>query len=244
MKQTQPKELKMKDEQQKVEIISPSRSKSPRVGTIRMAMRLLIGGAVIGREELKKRFQEKQSETHFTAVELNEVTPIETDTDRLRYATLGAVTKSTNALQKGVSILGRISNKTYARLTHTLSPITNSNPMKPVRRQYQRFIDRGDMILSDWIATGRREEYLSRQLAQKAATETIEETLDYLAISPEMDELMLEQSGDLIEGVFGDAKGGISKNRLILLDWINASIFRRPRHKSDSKSDVGPPEGG
>lgn len=109
--------------------------------------------------------------------------------------------------------------------------------MSPVRRQYQRFIDRGDMIVSDWIATGRMEEYISRQLVQDTATESIEEVLDYLADSPEMDELIQEQSGDLIEDIFEDATGGISKTSLILVDWINTAILRKPRQSTKATSE-------
>ena len=41
-----------------------------------MLMRMALGGAVIGREEIKNRFQEKQSQTHIPGAELNRVTPI------------------------------------------------------------------------------------------------------------------------------------------------------------------------
>ena len=234
-------EILPKDEPQKDGIIPTTKPEAPRIGTVRMVMRLLFGSAVIGQEELKNRFQERQSETHVPPATLNEVTPLETDADRVKYATLGAVAKSSNVMQRGVSTLGRISNRAHGRFTRAFSPIANSRPMSPVRRQYQRFIDRGDMIVSDWIATGRREEYLSRQLAQDAATETIEETLDYLADSPELDELILEQSGDMVEDIFEDATGGISKSSLILLDWINSTVLRRPPHKPDSNADTTPP---
>jgi len=226
-----------KDELEKDGIIPAARYEAPRIGTVRMVMRLLIGSAVIGREELKRRFQDRQSEVHVSAVALNEVTPLETDADRAKYATLGAMVKSSDAMRRGVSTLGQISNRAHGRFTRSINPITNSRPMSPVRRQYQRFIDRGDMIVSNWIATGRMEEYLSRQLVQDTATEAIEETLDYLADSPEMDELIQEQSGDLVEDIFEDAMGGIPKTSLILVDWINTAILRKPRQSTKATSE-------
>ena len=234
-----------KDDPQRDGIIPTPRQEAPRIGTVRMVMRLLFGSAVIGQEELKNRFQERQSETHVPAVTLNEVTPLETDADRVKYATLGAVAKSSNAMRRGVSTLGRITNRAHGRFTRAFSPIANSRPMSPVRRQYQRFIDRGDMIVSDWIATGRREEYLSRQLAQDTATETIEETLDYLAESPQLDELVQRQSGDLIddvfEEVFNDFGGKTSGSGLAMTDWFNSVILKKPPRKPDSNPDATPP---
>ena len=234
-----------KDDPQEDGIIPTPRQEPPRIGTLRMVMRLLFGSAVIGREELKNRFQERQSETHVPPATLNEVTPLETDADRVKYATLGAVAKSSNAMRRGVSTLGRMSNRAHGRLTRAFSPIANSPPMSPVRRQYLRFIDRGDMIVSDWIATGRKEEYLSRQLAQDAAGETIDETLDYLAESPQMDELVQRQSGDLIddvfEEVFKDFGGKKSGSGLAMTDWFNSVILRKPPRKPDSNPDGTPP---
>lgn len=227
-----------RDNSERLGVVPSSRYNPTRVGTFRMAARILLGGVVIGREELKTRFQESQSNIHISAAELNNVTPVESDADRLRYATIGAMAKSSNAIQRGASLLGRISNRAYQKITRSISPITNSGPMSPVRRQYQRFVDQGDMIVSDWIATGRREEYLSRQLTQEVAVESIEETLDYLADSPELDELMQTQSGDLIEDIFDDATGGISKTSLIFVDWINAAILRKPRRQPDSSTDT------
>ena len=234
-----------KDEPHKEEIIPSTRQESPRIGTVRMVMRLLFGSAVIGQKELKNRFQERQSETHVPAVTLNEVTPLETDADWVKYAALGAVAKSSNAMRRGLSTLGRISNRAHGRFTRAFSPIANSRPMSPVRRQYQRFIDRGDMIVSDWIATGRREEYLSRQLAQNTAAETIDETLGYLTESPQMDELVERQSGDLIddvfEEVFKDFGGKTSGSGLVMTDWFNSVILRKPPRKPDSNPDATPP---
>jgi len=222
-------------EQDQVEVITYSTPKRlPRVGTIRMIMRLALGGAVIGRQELKRRFQETQSETFVSAAILNQETPIESEADRARYAAIGAMAKSSDALRKGLLNLGRVSNRTFGRLTRTINPVTNSRLLDPFRRQYQRYADRGDKVVSEWIAAGRREEYLSRQLVQNTTIEAIEETLDYLAESPEMDELIQEQSSDFIEDKFDFVQESASNTTLILSEWFTSTILRRPRQRIES----------
>ena len=190
-------------EQEQIEIITHSTKKSaPRIGTVRMMMRLALGGAVIGREQLKRRFQEAQSETYVSAATLNQETPIESEADRARYAAIGAMAKSSDALRRRVAALERVSNRVFGRLTRTFDPLTNSRLLSPLRRQYQRYSDHGDRLVSDWVAAGRREEYLSRQLAQDITIEAIEETLDYLPESPKLDELVQQRIDDFFEDMF------------------------------------------
>lgn len=220
-------------EGKKIEVITYSKPlDEPKVSTLRMVMRMALGGALIGREELKRRFQEGQSVSHIPSAELNKVTPIESEADRTRYAAIGAAAKSSNAARRQASTLGRVANRTFGRLSRTLQPVTDSRLLGPLRRRYRRYVDHGDKIVSEWVAAGRKEEYLSRQLAQGTTIEAIEETLDYLAESPEMDELIQTQSGDLVEDIFEDIQENASNTTVILSDWFTRSILRRPRRGS------------
>lgn len=220
--------------------ITPSKDRSSRAGTIRMMMRLMLGSAVIGREELLRRFQEKQDEAAISGSALNEVTPIESETDRLRYASIGAISRSSDTFQRGVSAVGRLANRTFGLFSQAVSPVTESRLTGPLRRRYHRYVDQGEKVFGSWVAAGRREEYLGRQLAQDAVTESIEEVLDYLAVSPEMDELVQQQSTDLVEDVFDDVGERTSRSGMILVDWFSGMALRRPRSNVDKKSD---PEG-
>lgn len=222
----------------------PTRKSETRVGTVRMVMRMLLGGVIIGREEMRNRFQEKQSGKNISAVELNDQTPIESEVDRARYAAFGAVVKTSEAVQRRISNLEQISNRTFGIFTRAIRPVSNSRLMNPLRRRYDRYVAQGEKVVADWVAAGRTEEYHSRRLVQDTTTESIEEVLDYLAESPEMDELMQDQSVDFVEDMFEDVGGGISNTRLIFSNWINSMIRGRPRQKIEvtsvqrSSSDV------
>jgi hypothetical protein len=210
---------------------------TPRIGTVRMLMRMALGAAIIGREELKNRFQDKQSNTHIPGAELNRVTPIESEADRTRYAAVGAVANSSEALRKRILKISRSSDRSYGRLTRAIEPVTDSWLLKPLRRRYQRYLDHGDKIVSTWVAAGRREEYLGRQLARETTTESIEEVLDYLADSPEMDELMAQQSFDLVDDILLDnVREGASNTSIVLSNWFNTVILRRKRQLPPSSS--------
>jgi hypothetical protein len=230
-------EKNLAGEPEKIEVITYAKPVAePKIGTLRMVIRLALGGASIGREELKRRFQEQQSVTHVSGAELNKVTPIETEADRARYAAIGAVAKSSDGIRRRISALGWVANRTYGRFTRTLEPVTDSRLLGPLRKRFQRYTDRGDQVVAEWVAAGRKEEYLSRQLAEGTTVEVIEETLDYLAESPEMDQLIQAQSGDLVEDYFEDIQENASNTTLILSNWFTTTILRRPRRRAEGDS--------
>ena len=211
------------EESESIEVITYSEQPDqPRVGTLRMLMRMALGGAIIGRRELKNRYEEKQSQTHISGTELNRVTPIESEADRARYAAVGAIADSSEALKKGISTLGKRSDSTYGTLLRALQPVTGSRLLRPFRRQYRKYLDHGDKVVSNWVAA-------------------IEETLDYLAESPELDELMAQQSVDLVDDIlFDEIREGASNSSLILSNWFNTVILRRKRKlQPDSTAGSG-----
>jgi hypothetical protein len=235
------------DHEKQASEMSSSPAENPeRVGLGKMLVRLVVGSVIIGGEELKSRFQESQSQTHIPPVILEEGAPIETDSDRARYAVLGALASSTAAAGRNMSTLGRLSNRAFRGLKRAARPVTENRIMSPFHNQYRRFTERGEDVLSGWIAAGRREEYLSRQLVRDTTTEAIEETLDYLAESPEMDELIQQQSGDLIEDIFEDTfddiGGQTSRARLIMVGWFNRTILRRSGNMPVTSDQNPPPD--
>ena len=234
------------EQNDKIEVITYStQPEKPRVGTLRMLMRMALGSTIIGREELKNRFQDKQSEPHIPGAELNRVTPIESEADRARYAVVGAIANSSETLRKSLSKLGQRSDRSYGRLSRAIQPATDSRLLKPFRRRYRRYLDHGDKIVSKWVAAGRREEYLGRQLAQETAIESIEETLDYLADSPELDELMAQESVDLVDDIlFDDIRESASNTSLILTNLFNIVILRRKSQLESDLSTSGEKTGG
>jgi hypothetical protein len=52
-----------------------------------------------------------------------------------------------------------------------------------------------------------------------------------------MDELVQQQSADLIEDVFEDVGERTSSTAMILVDWFSGMAFRRPRSKVEKDSD-------
>ena len=80
--------------------------------------------------------------------------------------------------------------------------------------------------MQTWINTGRSEEYLSRALVQDTTTEIIEEVLDYLAVSPEMDQLVQQQTSDMAGDVVEEFQDRTTRI-FVFRKWFSRSPTRR-----------------
>ncbi|HLE16208.1 MAG TPA: hypothetical protein VI776_15780, partial [Anaerolineales bacterium] len=186
-----------------------------------MATRLLLGAVLIGSDEFNRRFGADQQVYHPAPAERDRLLASENEADRRRYAVLGALAETTQAAQQGFSTAGSLADRAYRALARAVRPVTDSRLARPVNRRIDRYAARGDAIVRRWIEAGRSEEQLSRELAGQASLQAIESTLDYLARSPEMDQLTKEQSFDLVEGMVDDVQEGASGTRVIFYKWFS-----------------------
>ena len=212
-----------------------------RIGPLRMVARLLLGTALTGSDELERRFGNGQQVYRPTPAERERLLASETESDRRRYAVLGAASEMTDAAQRGTASLRGLADRTYRTFSQALRPVTQSHLAQPVNQRIDRYAARGDSILRRWIEVGRAEEQLSRSLAREATTETVKDTLDYLARSPEMDELMGEQSLDLIGEMVEEVHERTSNTSILFRQWFYTTVLRRPPSRSTSTGTSSAP---
>jgi hypothetical protein len=191
------------------------------VGTTRLALRLVFGSIILGREEMNRRFTGKQAQLDQRLSTQTIYNPSESSGDRARYAAVGALVQLSDVVIQGAQVLLKTSDSAIRLASRVASPVTGSRPLGPLRRQFQRFEARGEQVLQGWVATGRKEEYLSRTLTEETSTEVIEEVLDYLAVSPEMDQLVQAQTQDMAGEVVGEIQERTSKI------FVFRGLFRR-----------------
>lgn len=204
-----------------------------------MAARLLLGMALIGTDELVHRFGSHQQVYRPTPAERERLYTSETDKDRRRYAVIGLLVETADTVQQVVTSFGSLADGVYLAFSRTLQPLTGSRLARPVNRLFDRLVARGEEVTRRWIESGRAEEQLSRTLAQEAGIGTIEGTLDYLARSPEMDQLIQEEGLEMVEGVVDEVQERAISTRALIVKWLRANLLRKPRQTSTS---VEPPD--
>jgi len=196
------------------------------IGTTRMVIRLALGSIILGREELNRRFREKQAQLNQSLSPQLTNRSEESPNDRSRYAVEGALVQTSETLSRGVQTIGNATNAVFKLASRLARPVTGSRVMRPVRRQFDRFEARGEQVMQTWINTGRSEEYLSRALVQDTTTEIIEEVLDYLAVSPEMDQLVQQQTSDMAGDVVEEFQDRTTRI-FVFRKWFSRSPTRR-----------------
>jgi hypothetical protein len=200
-----------------------------------MAARVLLGAVLYGNDELDRRFGATQQVYRPSPVERDELLISEDDADRRRYAVIGAVVETTDTVRQSASTAFNLADRAFQNLSRFFRPVTGSRLAFPLNRRIDRFAARGDAIVRHWVDTGRAEELLSRKIAEQTAVQSIEGTLDYLAHSPELDQLTREQSIDLVDELVGEPQVGSSGTRVYFIRWIRGIFFRLPKDFDDSK---------
>lgn len=208
--------------------------------SFRLGLRFLLGSALLLNDEAQKRFAKAQQEIKISPTERKVLLAKETSVDRERYTLIGLMVEGDKAVERMLANLGQLGERSIRKTKHKIKPLTNNPLVVPLTRRYERSIQRGENILQGLIESGRLEEFRSRRLAQEATTETIEEVLDYLATSPEMDQLvdaeMDEMPGETIADIQTDMKRTSKKIRR----WFQRNF--NPESDTSSARKQNPPK--
>jgi hypothetical protein len=204
------------------------------------ALRLLVGAALEGSDELRYRLKmwlvavqkrEQESGTTYLGVEATGSSP-------LLYTTFGFLIKTANYVSRGASTAGRVSRRTTSFANRLTKPVRHSRVLRPVRRRYHNLVARWDNLVSPFEETGRSEARSSRLLVRQEVTdEMVEEFLVYVVERSKMRELIVETStavgGDALDEVRGRSASVDSS-----LDELIDNILRRQKRETPPPSSI------
>ena len=231
--------------------VEPNEPKKLEFRTLRSAMRLALGTAMIGADEINRRLKEQQEQFNNVAVKNTDVdantktggvivrstiiSPDETEADRLRYALIGIMAQTPDVMASGLSAAGQISGKATRLFSRITGPVANSRLMKPVKERYDSVAARGESMVDRWIEIGRAEEQAARVMAANTANKTVDELVDYLGQKPEVRDLIQQQSvgmvGEIVDTLQFRAGGTDDK-----IEHIVRKIFRLPHRELVKKT--------
>ena len=197
------------------------------------ALRVLVGAALEGNDELRNRIITwratiQKGEQEIDASILEE----ETGGSPLLYTILGLLFKTPEYLSRGTSTAGRASSRATSFVFRLMKPITNSWVMRPAQRRYNVLVARGESVVSSLEETGRSEARSSRALVrQQVNDETVEDALVYIMEKSKMRELIAETSAEVGSDALTEIRGR-SASVDSSLDTIVDNILRRQKLKT------------
>lgn len=219
---------------------------SPGFRPLHSITRLLVGGLILGADAIHKRLQRWEGVDIQNLPEIEDPdtqTPLEFDPlpdqlpppglvvrtqddhSDLRYALVGLLFEGEEQLEKGLALTKRIGRFTGKIINPLIRPITKFPG--PAQHSLDRLAMRGQSEVDRLVLRGREEAYQSRQLVQEAATNTVDESITYMAQNPALGELVQQQSvslaNQILELVRADA---VSAD--YLFEGLVRYLFRRP----------------
>jgi hypothetical protein len=210
--------------------------------SFRLGLRFLLGSALLLNDEAQKRFAKAQQEIKISQTQRKVLLAKETSLDRERYTLIGLMVAGDEAVERMLANLGHLGDWSFRKTKHTIKPITNNRIVRPLNRRYDHSIQRGENILQGLIESGRLEEFRSRRLAQEATTETIEEILDYLATSPEMDQLVDAEMDEMPGETIADIQADMKRTSKRIRRWFQRNFNPESDTSSARKQNPSKPD--
>ena len=223
------------DKQRVNDPVQPTDNRSS-PGTLRGLTRLLVGGALLGIDELRRqlpaweRTAEQETAAPASTAEASSEEPSkeQPDTspppesllDTTRYALLGLLFESQADLQKNAERLGQAERAAWRLSAPLRKPFNRLS--RPLRRPFDKLVARGEAEVAQWVDRGRMESAHSRALAQTALDNAVDTSIGQVAQNPELQDLVQQQSSGLVNELVQGLR-----ERSVSADHLSEGIARR-----------------
>jgi uncharacterized RDD family membrane protein YckC len=156
-----------------------------------------------------------------------------------RHLTIGVMIDTRSKVSRGLDFLNGVGNATVKALEFVLDPITHSRPFRPLRKRYHSAVERGDNQVKYWMNLGRAEDVRSRDIAETAITQVVDESMDELVENDRIQEFVQEMLAAQSLGMIDEAIEEI-RERAVSSDTFFEQPFRRRFRRSARESVPGP----
>jgi hypothetical protein len=221
---------------------------------LRSLTRLVVGGAILGAEELMNRLEDWEQEIEQEPVDtipaemvvydvVDESVSVEingfqtlVDSIKTRHVLVGLLFDSQNKLEQRLKSLRRFERSASRRLFAPIKPLGKSRLGQRFTARFEDLVRRGESEIARLAEIGKVEEYRSRKLALTATTETVDDSIDYLTDNEELQELITMQG----VGIAGEALEEVRERTVSADDFFESvvrSLLRRtPRRQLETPS--------
>src|SRR5262245_23476521 len=206
--------------------------------TLILVMRVLIGGALEGADELARRLKERQQEfnqNRTTSVTI--LTDDESELARLRFALIGLLFQASDQMVDRMASAQQTGRKAVGMADKVVGSILNSRLMRPLQRRGEKLKAEGEWLVDNLIKRGRVEEQAGRLLAREASVGVIDEVLAFMAEKPEIRELIQQQSVGMASEVVGQFRRRTADADK-LIDRLAGAILRRSDQTAPAESTL------
>jgi hypothetical protein len=215
---TSPDETAVQDEQLE-QIIRQWDLDEEDAANLRSITRLLVGGTLVGYDELIAFLHSWEDETRRTIVQQNNrapaarvpgavSTPSESPATVLRYAALGLLFEGQDRwVRRGRAAFNFFGQTTNALLSPAAKRMNqDSRLLRPAQSRFEKLVRKGETVAGRWVQRGRVEEAYGRRFAGTAGQQGFNSSMDQLGSAPALQDLVRKQSAGLTQDVLDEVR--------------------------------------
>jgi uncharacterized RDD family membrane protein YckC len=116
------------------------------------------------------------------------------------------------------------------------TPVIGSPLLRPLRNTWEKWLTRGEQEVESWRQIGEEETARGQELLQNVTMSTVNASIDYITVQPEVTDLVTHQTSTLTYEVLT-----IVRELLFNLDFILEGLLRRLLHMRPRREIPGPP---
>lgn len=201
---------------------------------LRSITRLLVGGALVGYDELLHFLHSWEDQTRRTIIQQKNSgpsarvpgsvsTPSESPATLLRYTALGLFFEGQDRwIRRGRAAVNFMSKTTNALFSPAYKRMNqDSRLLRPARGRFERLVRKGERVADRWVQRGRVEEAYGRRLARTAGQQGFDASMDQLGSAPALQNLVRKQSAGLSQDVLNEVR-----ERTVSGDYLAEHVAR------------------
>ncbi len=148
----------------------------------------------------------------------------------LRHTVIGVIFEGEEKLEQGLTSLKRSGDIVNRAAVPILKPLQKIGKIFPGQKGFDQLVQRGQSKVDRWENRGREEETKSRQLAQEAATSTVDQSILYMAENKAITELIQTQGMSLAEQILELVRSDAVSADYFFEGLVRYVLRRKPRY--------------
>lgn len=208
--------------------------------------RLVVGGALVGWDELVSRLETWDAETRSASDQQAEPREIiitgdetgsaeerirpESSARVVRFALVGMLFEAQSQLiERTTSAIRNADRSSNRTLTPVAQWVEQSRIARSAQERFDGLVRRGESITRRWIERGRLEDAYSRRLVQTAAKDSFSDSMEQLGQAPALQSLVRKQSAGLTQDALDEVRVRTVSGDLVLEGFMRSLLRRKPR---------------
>jgi hypothetical protein len=153
----------------------------------------------------------------------------------LQNTLVGMLIASARGVDGVTRRLDRVTRLAGRMIDPLVSPVVDSRAFQPIRQSLEGVVARGKEEVDNWKHLGEEETARGQELLQNVTTSTVNASIDYVTVQPEVTNLITHQTTTLTSELLT-----VFRELLFNLDFIFEGLLRRILHMTPRREIPGP----